>query len=223
MKTPLQIIFLSLIIVFLFQGCTKQKNLNLDLTFVDSETSEPVQAGVWVHYGDLYEQFGEYGEIYLGHTDQEGHLKVTRDMGKKGNCYLFIYGDEFHTHCMNLQYGIRTKQVGVVKGQKVKATIKLDPVYHYKLHIKNVNCFNQTDSVWISVNNQQYMPKYTLDGCVDMTVQYGFNSVVQGISYTSASSLISFHIKVKRNGQITEYDETKQLTRGMITPISIEY
>ena len=56
-----------------------------------------------------------------------------------------------------------------------------------------------------------------------MTIQFGFSSIVQGISYTSSLSAISFHIKVKRNGQVTEYDETKQLTKGMITPISIEY
>lgn len=218
--TFLTSIFLSLFAPLFFFGCRKDDTINLDLTVIDAETGEPLVAGVSVHY-DMTGAQDVAGEIYLGQTDSNGKLRVKKDIGDKRFQKLYIYGGKFYTHSMVFTVGWPSKSVEISSGSKKTLTVEVQPIYHYFAHIKNVNCFDATDSVWITTLNQPLNQSYSFAGCADETPILG--GLSENISFSSYSNSISFHIKVKRNGQVTEYDETKQLTKGTITPISIEY
>jgi hypothetical protein len=213
------ILFL-LILLPVASACRKEAELNLDITVVDDETGEPVVCYAEAHYEKTGSQdIG--GNINLGDTDGEGRLRVRKVIGRnKHGLELHLYAGKFYTHCMPLSMGWQSNTSPLSKGRKVSKTIRLKPMYHYKVSIKNVNCFDETDTVWVSLNNEVLGQSYRYTGCADVTPILGG---VPGISYTSTSSVASFHIKVKRNGQTTEYDEAKQLTKGIVSPIAINY
>lgn len=206
-----------ILLPLLFYGCKKHDTLYLELTVVDSETGDPVQVSASVYYG-MDGGTDNQGEIQLGNTGEDGHMEVQKELGKKGKLELRIYGGKYYTHAMsNISSISQSSSIGT---GKIKKTIQLKPMYHYLVSIKNVNCFDATDSVWISLNDPVMSPKYSYVGCADVTPLLGGFS---NLSYTSVTQQASFHVKVKRNGLVTEYDEIKNLTKGIISPISIHY
>jgi len=213
LKTQLLLILLPLV----FYGCQKEKTFYLDLTVQDAETGDPVQVSAVLFYGHEGGTDNQ-GEISLGNTGEDGHMVIKKNVGKKGGLELRLYAGENYTHV--LAYHSYSYSFKVSKGSKVTKTVKLTQKYRYLVSIKNVNCFDETDSVWISLNEQPYSPTYKFVGCVDTIPIYPWTSP---LSYTSLTQQASFHVKVKRNGQLTEYDETKNLTKGIISPISIHY
>lgn len=213
-------LFFLLLLLPVLSACRKERELNLDITIVDDETGEPLMCSAEVFYNWSGGTDNE-GTVALGETDGEGRLRVRKDIGRKrGGLELRIYAGKFYTHCMPLSMSWQSTTSDVHTGSKITKTIRVKPMYHYKVSIKNVNCFDETDTVWISLNNEELGQSYRYTGCADVTPILGG---VTGISYTSTSSVASFHVKVKRNGQTTEYDETKQLTKGIVSPISINY
>jgi len=213
LKTHLLLILLPLV----FYGCHKSNTLYLDLTVVDSETGDPVQVSAWIYYG-MEGGTDNQGTIQLGNTGEDGHMKVQKELGRKGKLELRLHGGKYYTHAMSTIFNY--SQSSSIGGGKSKRTIQLKPMYHYLVSIKNVNCFDATDSVWISLNDPVMSPKYKYAGCADVTPLLGGFS---NLSYTSITQQATFHVKVKRNGQVTEYDEIKNLTKGIISPISIHY
>lgn len=221
MKLSFKSILLILLVVFpVVSACHKNREVYLDIQVVDDETGEPVICYAEAHYEWTGGQ-DKSGSVVLGDTDGEGRLRVRKDIGKnRGGLQLYLYAGKFYTHCMPLSMSWQSHTSDLSTGSKIKKTIRLKPMYHYRVSIKNVNCFDETDSVWISVNNDNQTPVYRYAGCADETPILGGLS---DISFTSLASVVSFHIKVKRNGQVTEYDETKQLTKGIVSPIAIDY
>jgi hypothetical protein len=212
-----RIAFFALLIPIIFSGCGKQKTLNLDLIVVDGTSEQPVSCHVilW-HTKEVAGQGGTDIYTTLGDTDDEGKFRYKKKLGKIHNPKLIISAGKNYSHCMfpDYSWGKATSM-----GSKHKETIILRRNYHYLVSIKSVNCFDQSDTAWISIS-EEYAPVYRKIGCVDETIILGGYS---NLSYTSIDQTPVFHIKVKRNGVVTEFDQPVTLQFGSITPVQIDY
>lgn len=210
------ILSLSALVLFTFVGCKKQKTLHVDLTVRDFNTGEAIKANVSLEYTNQVGQGNTTILMPLGETDNDGKLEIKKYLGKKYNLRLIVYGGVNYTHCMaTYSYGVETRT-----GRKQKVVAELHRQYRYLLSLKNINCFDQTDTVWVTLNETFFSPTYRLVGCVDTTVFLGGSST---LSWSSLSLQPIFHIIVKRNGVTSESNYQGLLQNNVITPIQIDY
>lgn len=197
-------------------ACQKDKTLSLELTIRDYHSGEPIKSSVILEYTDQTGPAQAENTMVLGTTDDNGYIKIKRYIGKKYNLHLMLGSGENYTHCM-ANKGSYYKKIN--SGAKYKYTIELKRVYHYLVYLKNVNCFDETDSAWVAAV-QQYTPTYKLVGCADTIPYFGYS---QNLSFSNVGPDILFHVKVKRNGVTTEYDQAFVLEKNVITPLTLEY
>jgi len=222
MRNTNRITFFCLLISLALFGCKKERTINLDVTVVDGVSNQPVKGAL---VGLKYKDYTNYGkadpmekETWFGATDNNGNYSYKHIMERKtGNYSLFVSAGRDYSHCMSPDYSLGEN---ISTGKKVKKTIKLIRYYHYLLSLENTNCFDQTDTVWVSIPNDEYGHYNVWAGCSPTTIHLGgYNN----LTFSSMKSMVTFHVKVKRNGVITEFDQPETLQFGSITPVQINY
>ena len=135
--------------LFTFTTCHKQKETILNFTFTDLNSKQPIK--------DL--------ELYLQEFDQDqfGNItnKITLDSYKTnelGNVYKKLkYLNPNKGHYIEWQkpsecYG--TTNYRVIEGQENKYNRDLISNSYYKIHIKNINPFDENDKICYSYNKE---------------------------------------------------------------------
>lgn len=218
---PATSILCALPLLLLFSACNKkEKTLKLELTIRDFYTGEPIAAGVRLYYQENPVQGSAVSNMSLGNADASGKFSYKANIGKKYKLQLRIYGGEAYTHVMSVDGGSATQNTST--GSKHEYTIELKRQYRYLVSLNSVNCVDATDTVWIK-SNQQYSPTYVRTGCVDEAMYFNTYSGPAAYSFSDENPNPVFHVKVKRNGVVTEFDQGTALQAGVITPVEIQY
>lgn len=137
----------------------------------------------------------------LGITDANGKLKLDVQVPRRASYYV---GTHVYYNSDPQDY------IPVNNKKKNELVIYVPPVYYYKMDIINANCSGDQDSMWFNHNTTAYT------GC--------FSSIYPNSSAPmSGSANMSFHVRVKRNGVVTEYDEHFALVPEEVTKIVLEY
>jgi hypothetical protein len=208
---------------FLLTACNKKKEtLNLELTIRDFHTGEPIAAGVELSYQENPVQGSAVSTMWLGTAGADGKFSYKSRIGKKYKLQLSIHGGEEYTHVMSLAYGFGSAYQETSLGGKHSYTIELKRQYRYLLRLESVNCVDATDSVWVS-SDQEYSATYLRTGCIDEDIHFNTFGGPQPYSYSDSNPNQVFHVKVKRNGVVTEFDQSAVLQPGVITPVDIQY
>lgn len=211
-------------LLLLFSACDKEEEntLNLELMIRDFDTGQPIAAGVKLYYQENPVQGSAVSETLLGTADASGKFSFHADIGKKYKLRLCIVGGSEYTHVMDLAYGGGSAWQEISTGSKYEHTFELKRQYRYLVSLESVNCFDATDTVWVK-SDQLYSPTYIRTGCVDEALHFNTGSGLAPYSFSDSNLTPVFHVKVKRNGVVTEFDQSATLQAGVITPVSITY
>lgn len=194
--------------IFVF-GCTKayQKDwLVADITVKNAVTGQPVKAYFilrW-HESILFSQ-GEDEEIILGGTDENGNLKVQKEISRKNPVFSLDVYPQVKYYVEPVAQGFPAQTVKLYGRGKNEITINLDPYYAFILNAKNVNCMGVSDTAWITVNGHVD----TLIGCADEEVKgrYGGSSAYHEITDCISTSNLIVQIRTKKSGIENSYTQ----------------
>ena len=193
-------------------SCEKSgsRNVNFELTVTDKQTGAPVKASVFIRYEQTPASL-KYSSASLGMTDASGRLTVKRDFPDQlYNAELLISGaGNYGFPGVNFpDYGLK---IQATKSKKIYH-VQLAPYYYGTLHLKNMNCLDETDSVWVS--NDQTSSIYSADGCAD--------TIIPSVFFSFEPTVVTT-IHVKRNGNTTQSSQTFQHQHNLISDFWIEY
>jgi len=212
-----KLVLLSLTLL-LAASCFKrngERMINLDLLVTNKITGAPIRSTVWVRYKPKSNSSG-YQYSSLGTTNEIGRLDVKRRFGNDiYNPQILIRGDDGEYSAFNSDYDYIIETSGSRNKHSYHA--KLTPTIFALLHFRNYNCFDETDSLWISVD--KYAKKYTATGCADTILYTGNHLWTFASDYTG----LIYTVRVKRNGLMSEFQQSFNLIPGEITELLIEY
>ena len=192
-----------LLTILIFLSCTKEKNKKwvvLDLTLMEKNSKELIDGEFKLFYASSSGLIlgGTSGEVYLGHTvNSKLHKEIKvpkRSSYFKLKCYTpynqnYALGSigQYEKYYEELPYKIDNTKLN-------KINVEITPYYQYRLHINNTNCYDMTDSIFISnveINN------LIITGC--------HNDTLNDVPIATRDSTMMLYYKLKRNNIIT-YD-----------------
>lgn len=204
---------LTLSILFLLPACKKKdRTLEADLTVVNTEDGSAVSGATIIY--EYIRDNQEFKEE-VGTTDDDGKFHFNRQINKTDAYTKFrIHAEGFENVYTN---GF---EVDLVAGSDNAITKELTPCYHFLFSIKNMACFNQTDSIWVS-DIYQFQPyPIVFTGCTDTILDFMNQYPFTDWSYVN-SKTISY--TVKRNGVVTTNQVQIPMQFKQVTPIHIAY
>lgn len=211
-KTFPLLILCSLILL----SCAKeQKRLNFDLTVTDEATGQPLNATVVLKF---YPHEGQSATEYitLGRTDASGRLEIDAKFDER------MYSPEMQITADG-DYGdpasiLPDATLNISAGKEKRSyTVQIAPNYYALVNLRNINCHDETDSVWLS--NDVYPNKACYTGCVDGLLA----SAATPWTNRTTKPTITYTVKVKRDGLVYDFERTFELAPADVTEVLIEY
>lgn len=155
---PKQIHIIIAIILSLSLSCSKRNDFVIDLTVKSAYSGVGFSGNVKLKYDTGSEQYLNLGNLV------DGKLNVTADIPKSvstAELQIYIAGEFYSIPGYSGPY---LKSISRSSGPIV---MEIPPIPRMEFTVKNVNCFDETDSVWVYfLGSSLYEPKlYT--GCIN--------------------------------------------------------
>lgn len=204
-------LFIICIQLILISGCSgKEKSkdwLEGEITVLSELNGAPVRRYIQLKYTETSYFFGSHTtRKNLGMTDVNGKLKIDVQVPRKAYYSLGI-----QTSAANF-YSTDPQQYVSVSNKKKNELVVLTPaVCYYSTDIINANCSGAEDSMWL--NNAPIARV----GCYTSIYPDG----VPPSQY--AYPTVSYHVKVKRNGIVTEFDKEFTVVPEIHNKFVLEY
>ena len=150
-----------LILIPLISACSKNKDFVIDLTLLSKYSGKPLNGSASLFYGDGSEHYVDLGSIKNGKLRAVPILPRSHDYAQ---LRIFI-SNEFYS-IPNSGQPIIVKTV--MRGSE-PIHITAAPVFRTKFSIKNIDCFDNTDSLWVNLihNYTNPPPPQIYTGCID--------------------------------------------------------
>ena len=213
------IMYRFIVTCFLLIGlpsCSKEKSrkwLVVDLFVKNELTQLSVKTRVELQYVEPAFAFGSVTKkVDLGYTSEDGQMKIEQEVSRRaGGFILNLYAPGYT--CPTYEVLPAHIEKGFTMKKKNVKHIYLKPRYYYRLEsIKNINCFNSQDSMWINGSSYAYA------GCTDQSYQ-----VFGELPICLETPNFHLDLKIKRNEVITYESRDFILSHGITTDIKIEY
>jgi len=150
---------------------------------------------------DLGNAWGKFEkEVVVPRSSYNHVLKYRSSLSAIPN----FYNDEFYSG-----------SYPVSKKVKNEFDVVIDPYYYYIIKTNNINCFDANDTLWLTDSNHN-----TVDVSEDL-IFTGCDGGVFGPIWRT-DSLFAFHYVVKKNGVITQHQQTEVISWNT-TEILLEY
>ncbi len=216
-------IILPLLTVLVLVSCSKEKSkkwLVIDITMSSASTGLPVDGSfeLWYRQGTAL-PLGEDQLVYrnLGQSSN-GVFRKEIQLNKRVHSLELVSTLPFaYGGTPPYWPGGRTYQLSM--SSKNSFNVILEPLwYETELKMSNLNCFDQTDSVWIKIYRQYNWstPSEALTGCFS-------DSIVSptGTVYTTNGQLKT-RVITKRNGVVDSSDYTFPLEHETLNHVHID-
>lgn len=207
-------IILSALLVF--SACSKENSkkwLLADLTIMGATDGSAVPSTVELEY-TVVTLLGSYVEKkQLGSTGDDGKMNIELEVRKKNQNYkLNIYPGKSGYYIPGSQSPARVIPLSH-PGKNIEV-VSLPKGYLFRPSVKNINCYNEQDSMWLN----SFPNEYAYTGCTDIDL-----SNAPGYPAWSEEPVINYDIRVKRNGVTTEFQKSFALERDIVNHFVIEY
>lgn len=207
--------FFTCIILLVLFACSKETNkrwLVVQLLVKDNLSKLPLKARVEFQYNEPVLFGGSVTKtIKLGETDDKGWMFIEQHLSRKAdNLKLNIYAKGYIYPTIENMPSAVEEHFNLKNGNL--RHVYLDPLYFYhEQSVKNINCFNQQDSMWINES------AYVFVGCVNSHYQ------LNGIPRYTKNPNLHYNLKIKRNGVVTYMQKDIVLPHKTTTYVDIEY
>jgi len=185
-------------------SCSKEKSdrfVVLDVDVINADTGNPIDAEFrfTYHYSGL---FTAGGEVFKIGSAKNGHFYKEVKVPRKATYFKL----EYHSVAEDIlvpEFGSEPfyKEVDfeIKSREKNKITIEVKPIYKFYVHLINLNCFDETDTLWVVDSTYNINPDYEFfTGCIDIVV---------GGPAISKEQKRTDYFKLKRNGIITYFSK----------------
>ncbi len=176
------LIIIAIVLSFCL-SCSKSNDFVVDLTVKSAYTGVGFSGDVALKYDTGSGQYLNLGKLV------DGKLKVTADIPSSvATAELQIYiGGEFYSIPGNS--GPLLKSISRYSGPIV---MEIEPIARMEFTIKNVNCFDETDSVWVNFLSSSLYSLKLYTGCM--------NEKPGNLPIWFPSSTLNFETISKKNG-----------------------
>ena len=188
MKLYLSFFYISILLL----SCKKnnKNSITIDVNLESLNSSTQVEAHLYVEYQKNDDHHISYSQLEVGWTENGKYSnKIDIPSNAHVGRVVMAYGPQFYE-----QYYFHV-------GDHVIINEKLEVFYQTNLQLKNINCYDQTDSVWIKYAVNDTTP-YIFKGCIDTS----FNAHI--VTFNP----LTLYIKSKKNGVINTFTQTYNLT-----------
>ena len=192
-------------------SCKKERTLDADLTVRSAKDGSAIP-GATIIYEYKGQASAELVKEEVGTTDENGKFHFSRKVARFDTyTRLRIHAEGYENA---YTYGF---EVYIEPGKDNTIEKQLNPCYHFAFSLKNLNCFNETDTVWVN-NLYDYQPNSLIfTGCVDTILKF-FEYPYTGWTYYDNKTI---NLTVKRNGVVTSFEQQTPMVLKQIVPISI--
>lgn len=219
---------LLLVLVLFFVGSIGCKKVSKgwvvgEVTVTNAVTGEPMEVGIGIEY-HLLPLLGQAQETSgsVGATNEDGTLKFKYRVARRstGHRLRIIHPFYFGPAWLN-EPQFTTRSVRVRGNNKIE--VELMPRYPIQINALNTNCFDATDTMWVSY---QYGPESYQNttrfavGCADTTFGMIWNKEV---TQNCIFDQVTLNVTVKKNGQVSSFTETHNLQPAELVPVTVNY
>lgn len=207
---PINWSFFIVALLFFSASCKKfqeKRNFTFHLTVISEETGLPLNGFASLEYieGNKTKTVGA-GQIVNGELHNSVELPRSIKTGTlKIDCGTFykIPGANLASHYVKVVRGVNS------------GTIKVNPVYAFKITLYNANCQGDLDSAWFNfLNSPNYTPQlYT--GCM--------NDSPLGLPIWNFDKVVNFQIISKKNGLLDTSNYQKVLLPESLNEFTLDY
>ncbi|GAB5418689.1 MAG: hypothetical protein Crog4KO_04460 [Crocinitomicaceae bacterium] len=221
-----KLLLLSLVVFsIVFIGCKKMSKgwVVGQVTVTNALTGEPMEVGIGIEYHllPLLGQAQEKSES-IGKTDENGVLKFKHKVARRSTGHKLRITHPYYYAPAWLNEPLFTTRSVQVRGNN-KVEVKLMPRFPIQINAVNSNCFDDTDTMWVSY---QYGPESYQNttrfavGCADTVFGIGWN---KDVTQNCVFDQVTLHVSTKKNGISNSFSETHNLQPSELTYITINY